>query len=178
MRILITGPQGSGKTTIAKKLSEDLGMCLVKTGDLIRQKALDNDDIGKSLKESLETGELSDDQIVGSILKMGINKQECENGYVIDGFPRRLSQLDVYDPHFDKVFYLDVSDEVATERMLKRGRDDDTPPLIEERLKIFHEETMRVVDYYEKQGILVRVNGEQSIETVEDDIRREIANER
>ncbi len=160
------GPQGSGKTTLARIIAEKLGMCVVKTGDLVREKAKEDSETGRSLRYSLETGDLSDDRVVANLLKADLNHPKCQNGVVIDGYPRRLSQLNVFDPEFDQVFYLDVSDQVAIERMLKRGREDDTPKIIKERLRIFHQETQDVLDYYQKQGILIKVEGSQGIEKV------------
>jgi adenylate kinase len=176
MKTLVTGPQGSGKTTIAKALSKETDMCLVKTGDLVRERALVDDEVGLMFKNSLETGELSNDKMVAALLKDHLDLPQCFKGFIIDGYPRRLSQLNQFDPNFDLVFYLVVSDEVAIERMLKRGRVDDTPELIKERLRIFHDKTMDVINYYEKLGVLKRINGEQEVEAVVADIMKEIKN--
>ncbi len=170
MKVMITGPQGSGKTTQAKLVAGKLGLCLVKTGDLVRAKALEDDEIGRSLKASLDSGDLSDDAVVASLVKPEIESDRCRMGFVVDGFPRRLSQLQYFDPQFDKVFYLDVADATAKTRMLRRGREDDTPELIEERLKVFHQLTDPVIAYYRNLGKLVKVNGEQPIEKVTEEI--------
>ncbi len=174
MKILIAGPQGSGKTTQARILAEKLDLCLIKTGDLTRARAEKDDELGRKLKAALDLGILADDSIIASLLKEEMAKQNCPNGFVTDGYPRRLHQLEVYDPEFDQVFYLDVPNEVVVKRMLDRGREDDTPELIEERLKIFHEETAQVMDYYEKLGKLVRVDGSKGIEEVSEEIMKEV----
>src|SRR5476651_1142911 len=98
MHLLIMGPQGSGKTTQARIIAEKLGMCVIKTGDLVRQKAMEDSDEGRSLKKSLESGDLSDDNLVASLLEKDLSNPKCLNGVVVDGFPRRMSQLAVFDP--------------------------------------------------------------------------------
>lgn len=163
MRILITGPQGSGKTTQAKLISAKMGLCLVKTGDLIREKAAENSDIGCSLKEAIDKGNLVDNAVLADMLREKFNKPECRSGFVVDGYPRSLPQLAVFDPGYDLVFYLNISDEEAKKRLLARGREDDTPEAIEERLKIYHRQTKQVLDYYRDLGKLVEVNGEQPV---------------
>ena len=174
MKILINGPQGSGKTTQAKMLVENLGLCLVKTGDLVREKAKEDSEEGKALAHSLDTGVLSDDRVVAELVKKELKREECKEGFVIDGYPRRMSQLEEYDPEYDKVFYLELSDEVAVKRMLERGRDDDTPELIKERLQIFREETEKVVKYYEEKGILIRIDGEKGVDEVHQEIMKHL----
>jgi adenylate kinase len=166
MKLMITGPQGSGKTTQAKILAEKLGLCLVKTGDLVRAKAQEDSAEGHSLRRSLESGDLSDDQVVAKLLKSELLHPKCAQGIVVDGFPRRISQLEVFDPGFDQVFYLQVSDQTAIDRMISRGREDDKPKIIEERLKNFHDLTQPVLDFYEQKGILKNIDGESDIDGV------------
>ncbi len=173
MRILIFGPPGSGKTTQAKNLASKLNLCLVKTGDLIRAKADESSPEGIVLNEALEKGDLADDKIVASLIKERISTDDCQNGFVVDGFPRRLSQVKLFDPKYAKVFYLHISDQVAKNRMLKRGREDESLEVIEERLKVYKEETDPVREYYMKQGILVEIDGEQDEEKVFQDLLKE-----
>lgn len=174
MKIMITGPQGSGKTTIAKALSEKMDLCLIKTGDLVRDKALEDSKIGRSLKKSLEEGVLSDDNMVGQLVAEELEKEYCVRGIVVDGYPRRLSQLQVFDPQFDRVFLLQVPEEVLMDRMLKRGRMDDIPELIRQRLHIYEKETGQVIDYYKNTGILKEVDGESGVEEVVEEIMEDL----
>lgn len=170
MKILITGPQGSGKTTHAKIVAEKFNLCFIKTGDLVRNKALENSDEGRKLKEALDKGELADDRIIANLVENALVQQNCKDNFVMDGYPRRLPQLQVFDPGFDKVFYLDLSDEMAIERMLKRGREDDTPQLIQQRLMLYHRETEKALKYYQTMGILIKINAARSIGEVAGDI--------
>lgn len=167
MRILITGPQGSGKTTQAKIISERYKLCLVKTGDMVRALAQEDSEEGQHIREkSLHEGVLIDDTIPARLVKGKVESKECAMGFVVDGYPRRLSQLERYDPHYEYAFYLDISDNVAEERMLHRGRIDDTKELIDKRLEVYHKETTPVIDYYRNFGILHVINAEVDMDEV------------
>ncbi len=174
MKILVTGPQGSGKTTQAEIIAKKLKLPFVKVGNLVRAKSTDGTKEADTLKKALETGEIADDSIVASLLQNKLSGLELQKGFVVDGYPRRISQLEAFDPHFDIVFNLDISDEVAKERLLKRGRVDDTPALIDERLRIFHKLTKEVLKYYQAQGILVTVEGEKSTKEVTKEIEKHL----
>lgn len=174
MKILVTGSQGSGKTTQAEIISQNHNLPLIKLGDLIRAKADDGTKEGDILKEAMETGKLADDNIVAQLLRNKLSLPEFQRGFVIDGYPRRLSQLKIFDPSVDLAFDLEISDTVAEERLLKRGRIDDTSDLIKERLRQFHRQTEEVLKHYELAGILTRIDGEKSIKEVTADISREL----
>lgn len=170
MKIVITGPQGSGKTTQAEILAKKLGLCFIGTGDLLRDLAEKKSQLGEKIEETLNSGELADDRIVTGLVRGKIESSICSKGFVTDGYPRTFSQHQLYDPGFDKVFYLKISDGEAERRLLKRGREDDTSALIKERLSWYHEQTQPLLDYYQKQGKLVTINGESSIEKVSQEI--------
>ena len=166
MKILITGPQGSGKTTQSQMVAQRLSLCLIDSGDLVRDKSQEDSEVGRNLKDSLAKGLLSNDAVVADLVKKKISEESCQDRLVMDGYPRELHQLDFFDPKFDKAFYLELSDAEALERLLKRGRADDTPELIRTRLAIYHKRTEPVLDYYRKQGILTTVDGSQSIKAI------------
>lgn len=170
MKILITGPQGSGKTTQAKFVSEKLGLCMVKMGDMIRDRAKQDDELGRKLTEDMNKGLLVDNRVSSEMMKEELQKPKCANGFVVDGYPRSLEQLELFDPGYDFVIYLDTTVETSIDRLLHRGRADDTPEAIKQRLELFENETQKTVSYYEKQGKVIRVNGEQTIEQVTDEI--------
>lgn len=177
MKIFITGPAGSGKSTQAKKLAEKLNLCYISGGDLAREKTREDSAEGKSVKEALEKGELVDNKIEAEMVNAAAENPGCLKGYVMDGFPRSIDQLKYFTPDFDKVFYLKVSDEEAQKRLSLRGRADDTPDAIAERLQIFHEETKEVLELFESQGILVRINGEQDENSVFAEIEKNLLKE-
>lgn len=172
MKILITGPQGSGKTTQSKILAQRLGLCDVKTGDLVREVAKENSPEGEKVRAALDSGDLVDDQLVVKLVKEALAHPRCNNGFVMDGYPRSISQLHIFDPGYDKVIYLEISDEEVIKRMLKRDRKDDVPELIAQRLRIFHQETGQVLEHFRQLGKLVTISGDQSIEKVTEAIIR------
>lgn len=171
-RIMITGPQGCGKTTQAHLIADKLGVPFVGAGDLLRELAEEDTEAGRSVKASMDKGELVDDSILAGLIKKEVSQPEYQKGFVADGYPRTHAQLDHFDPNYDKVFYLKISDSEAERRLLGRGREDDTPKLIRERLKWYHEETQPLLDYYRKVDKLVIVDGERSIEDVSREIEK------
>lgn len=163
MKILITGPQGSGKTTQAQVLVKKLGACFIGAGDLLRKFAEGDSKDAKMIKTAVENGQLVDDQIIARLVKEKVNREECGQGIVTDGYPRTWSQHELYDPGFDRVFYLDVPDEEVEKRLLDRGRDDDTPELIRERLSWYHKRTKPLLEYYKNLGKLIIINASQPL---------------
>jgi adenylate kinase len=170
MKILITGAQGSGKTTQANILAERLGFSLIKLGDLLREFAQGDGEENKRIAEELSKGDLVDDAVAARLIKKRFENSTEEKGSVTDGYPRRMHQMELFDPHYDKVFNLVIDDQVGVKRLLARGRGDDTPEAIEKRLSWYHQETEPVLEHYKREGILVEVDGEKSIEEVTNDI--------
>lgn len=173
-RVLITGPQGSGKTTQAELLAGFLNVPFIGTGDLVRQRSGVLDEIGGKIKASLDSGQLADNETVSKLVQERAEKSE---GFVMDGYPRDEEQLQFYDPKFNKIFYLDISDEEVLNRLLSRGREDDTLELIKERLKIYHLETEPMLVNYKNQGILEMVDASLSIMQIQDLIRKSYGEE-
>lgn len=169
MKILVTGPQGSGKTTQAKLLAEYLDIPFIGMGGVLRERMERDDEIGNKIREAMDKGILVDDEIVANFTKQKV--LEDEKGYIMDGYPRSIHQLKLFNPDFDKVFYLDISDEEVMSRLLKRGRADDTPLLIKERLAIYHEDTESLLSIYKEKGILVVIDGSLPIEQIKERMR-------
>lgn len=177
MKILVTGPQGSGKTTQAEILAEELELCLIKTGDLFRDLAEEDSEKGREIrKQMVEGGELINDDLTVELVREKLKDESCKKGFVLDGYPRTIHQIEMLDPGFDIVFDLEISNEVATARMLKRGRADDVPAVIQRRLDIYYKETIPVINYYNNRGKLVVIDGEKSIKEVALEIQRKLAN--
>ena len=184
MRIIFYGPEGSGKTTQGKLLAEKLGVPHLVSGDLVRRAAAnDKGIIGDICREALAKGYYVADSEMFVMWKARLKDEDTQEGWVIDGFPRNLSQaewladkLDKYQQTIDKVFYLNVSEEESIRRLLKRARRNpdgtlaDTPEKISERLKRYKAEEADVLSYYRNLGILEEIDGEKSVEAIHQDI--------
>lgn len=173
-KILFIGPQGSGKSTQAKLLAKSLKVPYISTGDIFREMASQNSKLGKKLRQILDGGKLVLDETTAQIVSDRIKQSDCQNGFILDGYPRSLEQIKLFDPSFDKVFYLKLSDEEAIERLLMRGRGDDTSDSIAERLRIYHKQTDPMLTYYLKEGLLVSIDGQGTIEQIQQRIREEL----
>jgi adenylate kinase len=172
MRILILGPQGSGKGTQAKRIAEHYGVPHIATGDMFRAAVAEGSELGRRVAPILEEGGLVPDDLTIEIIR---ERLADEDGFVLDGFPRTMAQAEALDSMLeeigkplDAVLLLQVSDEVATarlrERAVQEGRADDSPEAIETRLRLYHELTELVVDRYQHAGIEVAVDGEQPVD--------------
>jgi adenylate kinase len=183
VRILILGPQGSGKGTQAKRLAASRGMAHVATGDILRTAVAEGNELGRRVQPILERGDLVPDDLMIDLIR---ERLEGEDGYVLDGFPRTLPQAEALDAMLteigkplDAVILLQVSDDVATGRLQARaaaeGRADDSPEAICNRLRLYHELTEPVVERYRGEGTLVAVDGKGTVEDVAIDIEDALA---
>jgi adenylate kinase len=174
VRILILGPQGSGKGTQAKRIAAAYGIPHIATGDMFREAVVAGSQLGTQVQPYLEAGELVPDDLTIELIR---ERLADEDGFVLDGFPRTMAQAEALDAMLeeigkplDAVILLQVTDEVATERLRARaaqeGRSDDSPKAIRTRLRLYHELTELVVDRYQLAGIEVIVDGEQSMDKV------------
>lgn len=165
MNIVIMGPQGSGKSTQAELLAKKLNLPHIETGNVYRELAKENSEI----RSVLEKGGLVDDKTTFEVVDRHLAK--IKGGFVLDGFPRTLTQAQRELIPIDKVVYINLSDEEAIERLLKRGRADDKIETIKERLRLFHERTEPILDYYRSQGKLLEVDGSRTVEEVASQIK-------
>jgi adenylate kinase len=154
MKILIIGPIGSGKTTQGVILTKELNLPHIQTGQLIRDKAQGDDAFSQELKKDMSQGILISDQLMSQLFQEAVSKIG-QSGFISDSYPRRLSQLPVYDPMIDIAIYLQVPDEIIEKRLLARKRADDTPEIIKKRLHVYHSETAPLLDYYREQNKLI-----------------------
>jgi adenylate kinase len=174
MRLLILGPQGSGKGTQAKRIAATYDAPHVATGDILREAVSDGSELGRQVHPILERGDLVPDELMVDLIR---ERLADEDAFVLDGFPRTVAQAEALDTMLDDigkpldaVILLQVSDEIATERLRSRaeaeGRADDSPEAIRNRLRLYHELTELVVDRYRIVGTEVAVDGEQTMDEV------------
>jgi adenylate kinase len=204
MKIIMLGAPGAGKGTQAKMIAEKYGIPHVSTGDIFRANIKEQTELGMEAKKYMDQGLLVPDELTVKILLDRVAKDDCKNGYVLDGFPRTIPQAEVLDKavtelgeKIDFAINVDVKDENIIRRMsgrracLKCGatyhiehippkkegicdkcgselvlRDDDKPETVEKRLKVYHEQTQPLIDYYNKKKILREVDGSQDMKDV------------
>ena len=180
MRIILFGPPGCGKGTQATFISEALAIPHLSTGDMLRSAVSSGSEVGLKAKNIMESGGLVSDQIVLSIVEQRIAKDDCEKGFILDGFPRTVNQAEKLDSllstnnKLDYVLRIKVDEEEIIKRLIDRAREDDKPDIIKNRFKTYNSETQPLIPFYEDRKILFNINGMQEIERVSEDIKKVI----
>ena len=161
-KIIMIGGPGSGKSTYSELMKKELGIAHIYTGDMMRDLAKQNTPDGKKVKELLAKGEFAPTPIVINVVKERMTKPDAQKGYVFDGFPRNVEQAKAMEEkgiEYDYVVYLDVSEEEVVKRLTARGRADDKPEIIKNRLKVYHRETAPLLQYYKEEIIKIKAEG-------------------
>jgi len=197
MKIIMLGAPGAGKGTQAKMIAKEYGIPHISTGDIFRANIKEGTALGKEAKTYMDAGQLVPDELTVKILLDRVAKDDCKNGYVLDGFPRTIPQAEVLDAALtelgDKIDFaidVDVPDENIVRRMGGRRacvtcgatyhiehvppktegicdtcgselilRDDDKPETVSNRLKVYHDQTQPLIDFYTAKGVLKSVDG-------------------
>lgn len=169
MRLLLVGPPGAGKGTQAVFLSKELGVPHISTGDLFRSHVGNETELGLRVKEYLDSGGLVPDEITNAMVRERLAEEDASRGFLLDGFPRTTTQADVLDEilagqdaEVDAVVLLDVPEDVVVERLLGRGRADDTEEVIRRRQRLYLLETTPLLDHYADRLVKVPAVGEVS----------------
>jgi adenylate kinase len=176
-RLVLLGGPGAGKGTQAVKLKEHYGIPHVSTGEVLREARSVGTELGKKAAEYMDAGKLLPDDIILGIVSDKLNTSELKNGFLFDGFPRTIKQAEGLDSLLgekgqvlDAVLSIEVPDEIVIERLLKRaeieGREDDNRETIENRLKVYYEQTEPLKAYYEKRSLLKSIDGVGTIDEI------------
>ena len=181
-RIVLLGPPGAGKGTQAAAIVQDLGIPHISTGDMLRAAVKAGTEIGLKAKAVMDAGELVSDEIVIRIAEERLSQEDAKNGFLLDGFPRTLSQAEALEGILDRLgtkldccLALTVDTEAIVKRLLKRaeieGRADDNEETIRERMRVYERETAPLLDFYRERNLLIEVSGMGTVEEVGERIR-------
>jgi len=204
MKIILIGPPGGGKGTQSKFLVEKFGIPQISTGDMLREHVKNKTNLGIKAKEHMNNGTLVPDELILNMMEKRFQKPDCNNGYILDGFPRTIPQaegleilLKKINHNLTHVIILEINDNVIVERMggrrihLPSGRiyhikynppvnhnkdditneelsirDDDKEHTVRDRLKIYHDLTSPLIDYYDNKNIINKIDGSLKINEV------------
>ncbi|NLF08897.1 MAG: adenylate kinase [Pirellulaceae bacterium] len=175
MRIVFIGPPGAGKGTQAQRLVDLYGLAHLSTGDMLRAARDAKTEIGMKAEEFMSAGALVPDNIIVTIIAERLGQPDCRNGYLLDGFPRTIAQAEALDEMLadkgtplDMVLELKVPEEELFQRLSGRGRADDSPEVIRQRLEAYRLQTKPLLDYYNQQGRFVSIDGMGTMDEVFD----------
>ena len=200
MNIILLGPPGVGKGTYAEILKEKLELPHISTGDILREMAKEETEEGKNIKEIMDKGNLIPDELMTEILKKRLKKEDCKNGFILDGYPRTIPQAESLKKiiKMDKVIDYAAKDEIILQRLggrltcrscgaifhaknsppKKNGicdncggelytREDQTDEAIKERLKVYRNQTEPLIEYYQKEELLIEIDANAGLDQVD-----------
>ena len=171
VKLLFIGPPGAGKGTQAARVAERLGIPHISTGEMFRHHVGRGTELGRQVKAIMESGAYVPDEITVEMLRQRLGEPDALAGFILDGFPRTGPQVAALEEligegGLDRVVLFEVDEDELTERLLSRGRLDDSEETIRNRFKVYQEQTAPLISLYEGRGIVVRVNGLGPLEVV------------
>jgi adenylate kinase len=171
VRLVLVGPPGAGKGTQAAVLSGKLGTPHISTGDLFRAHISEESELGREVKRYLDAGDLVPDAVTNEMVRQRLGDGDARHGFLLDGFPRNVAQADVLgkilagDGHaLDAVIEFRVPEEELIQRLLARGRNDDTEDVIRYRQQVYRQETAPLLNHY--RDILLTVDAVGDVDDV------------
>ena len=177
MRLIIMGPPGAGKGTQAKFVAEHFQIPAVSTGDIFRANVTRGTELGLKAKQYMDAGDYVPDEVTNLMVRNRIDEPDAESGFLLDGYPRTLSQVEELDGmikftghELDAVLVLTVDQDEIVQRLLQRaeleGRADDTEDVIRRRQELYTEQTEPLIEVYRGRGILVELDGMGEVDEV------------
>jgi len=178
MRIVFIGPPGAGKGTQAERVIETYKLAHLSTGDMLRAARDAQTEVGRKADEYMSSGQLVPDDIIMAIIRERLQEPDCQTGYLLDGFPRTIAQAEALDrmleetgTPLDVVLEVRVPEEELFRRLAGRGRADDDPDVIRQRLVAYRRQTEPLLDYYDNAGTLQSVDGLGTVDEIFDRIQ-------
>lgn len=186
LNIILFGPPGAGKGTQSEQLIEKHGLFHISTGDLFRWHTKNDTELGKKVKEIINSGQLVSDDITIAMLREEVKKNPDSNGFLFDGFPRTVDQakaldnlMESMDSKIHSVIELSVTEEEVRQRIAKRkqleNRVDDASDKLDRRINEYFNKTVHVLPFYQEQGRLSTVNGIGNIEEISKEIDKTVS---
>ena len=183
MNVILLGAPGSGKGTQSIILNKKFGFLQLSTGEMIRQNIEDKTQLGLMVQSIVNKGGFVNDEIILNMVSNRILMKDCKSGFILDGFPRNVKQAKSFDQILKErkikinfVIELKVNKESLFERIKNRAfeaneaREDDKDDVLENRLKIYEEQTEPLVPYYKDLGLHCEVNGMKKVDEIAEDI--------
>jgi adenylate kinase len=206
--LVLLGPPGAGKGTQAQKVSQQLGLPHISSGDIFRENLKNQTELGKLARSFIERGDLVPDDLTISMIRDRLSRPDCVSGALLDGFPRTPAQAEALNTMLagmhgkvNAVPYIKVAEDVLIERLTGRWtcraqghvfhakfnppkqpgvcdldgselyqREDDKAETVINRIKVYFQQTMPLIEYYQKAGLLLEIDGARSIDEVSDDL--------
>ena len=200
MKLIFLGPPGAGKGTQAVKIAQRFQIAHISTGDMLRAEMREGTQLGREAKDLIDRGELVPDDVILGMVQNRIQREDCKNGFLFDGFPRTIAQAEALEAisEIDHVINIDVPVETLIKRISGRRmcascgtgyhvstyaepncacgaalyqREDDKEETVRNRLVVYERSTKPLIDYYTNKGLLHTVNGNAEIDAVDAAIR-------
>lgn len=176
-RLLIIGPQGSGKGTQGQRIAEAFRIPAVSTGDVFRTNVKEGTALGLQVKAIIDAGDLVPDELTGAIVRDRLAQDDAAAGFLLDGYPRNLGQVGDLDAFLDErdepltgVIELSVPRDESIRRIALRateqGRTDDNDESIAKRLAIYESETAPILEVYRERGVAFEIDGIGTLDEV------------
>jgi adenylate kinase len=177
LRLVVLGPPGAGKGTQAVKLADRFACADVATGDIFRANVASGTELGRAAQEYMDRGDLVPDEVVIAMVMERLASDDCEGGFVLDGFPRTVNQAEALDRRLaglgtplEAALSFDVTEEELLRRLAGRAaaqhRADDAEQTIRHRLEVFAIKTRPLIDYYRHRRLLTMVDGVGRVDEV------------
>ena len=177
MRLVLVGPPGAGKGTQAQFLAAHYSIPHIATGDIFRANLKAGTELGNKARKFMDRGELVPDAITNEMVVARLEEADAVNGFLLDGFPRNVAQAQVLSSvlaekktPLDAVLELQIDDSEIISRLNNRrsveARADDAEEVIVHRLKVYHEQTAPIVDYYRTEGSLITISATGAVDEI------------